>query len=59
MLNYLLTNWAEVAGIAAALHMLALAIVNVTPTPKDDEIYAKIYKVVEIIAGIVTKTAKK
>ena len=59
MLNYLLNNWAEVAGIAAALHMLALAIVNVTPTPKDDEIYAKIYKVVEIIAGIITKTAKK
>jgi len=59
MLQYLLNNWAEVAGIAGALHILALAIVNLTPTPKDDEIYGKAYKVVEMIAGIVSKTAKK
>jgi hypothetical protein len=59
MLQYLLNNWAEVAGIAAALHILALAIVNLTPTPKDDEIYGKFYKVIEMIAGIISKTAKK
>jgi len=59
MLEYLLNNWAEVAGIAGALHILALAIVNLTPTPKDDEIYGKVYKVIEMIAGIVSKTAKK
>ena len=59
MLQYLINNWAEVAGIAGALHILALAIVNLTPTPKDDEIYGKAYKVVEMIAGIVSKTAKK
>ena len=59
MLQYLLNNWAEVAGIAGALHILALAIVNMTPTPKDDEVYGKVYKVIEMIAGIVSKTAKK
>jgi hypothetical protein len=59
MLQYLLNNWAEVAGIAGTLHLLALAIVNLTPTPKDDEIYGKFYKVIEMIAGIVSKTAKK
>jgi hypothetical protein len=59
MLEYLLNNWAEVAGIAGALHILALAVVNLTPTPKDDEIYGKVYKVIEMIAGIVSKTAKK
>jgi hypothetical protein len=59
MLQYLLNNWAEVAGIAGALHLLALAIVNLTPTPKDDEIYGKFYKVIEMIAGIISKTAKK
>jgi hypothetical protein len=59
MLQYLLNNWAEVAGILAAVHVLALAIVNATATPRDDEIYGKFYKVVEVIAGIVTKTAKK
>jgi hypothetical protein len=59
MITYLLNNWAEVAGIAGALHLLALAIVNLTPTPKDDEIYGKFYKVIEMIAGIISKTAKK
>jgi len=59
MIHYLAENWAEVAGILAALHVLALAVVNATPTPKDDEIYGKFYKVIEVIAGIVTRTAKK
>jgi hypothetical protein len=59
MITYLANNWAEVAGIAGALHILALAIVNLTPTPKDDEIYGKFYKVIEMIAGIISKTAKK
>ena len=59
MVDYLVNNWSEIAGIAGALHFLCLAIVNATPTPKDDEIYAKFYKVIEMIAGIVTKVAKK
>jgi hypothetical protein len=59
MVHYLSENWTEVAGILAALHLLALAVVNATPTPRDDELYGKLYKVVEVIAGIVTKTAKK
>ena len=59
MLQYLLNNWAEIAGIAGALHILALAIVNLTETPRDDEIYGKFYKVIEKIAGIISKTAKR
>lgn len=58
-MDYLLNNWSEIVGIAGAIHLLALAIVNLTPTPKDDEIYAKAYKVIEKLAGIVSKLAKK
>lgn len=58
-MDYLVNNWSEIVGIAGALHLLALAIVNLTPTPKDDEIYAKAYKVIEKLAGVVTKMAKK
>ena len=58
-MDYLLNNWSEIVGIAGAIHLLALAIVNLTPTPKDDEIYAKAYKVIEKLAGVVTKLAKK
>jgi len=59
MLTQITSNWAEIVSVAAGAHMLALAVVNLTPTPKDDEIYGKIYRAVEILAGLVTKLAKK
>jgi hypothetical protein len=37
---------------------VALLIVNLTPTQKDNEAVAKYYRVVEILAGIVTRLAK-
>ena len=46
---FILENWSSIVGIAGAAHLLALAIVNVTPTPKDDELYGKFYKVIEMI----------
>jgi hypothetical protein len=59
MINYISENWTDIVGVLAAVHVLALAIVNVTPSKKDDELYNKLYKIIEILAGIVTKTAKK
>ena len=58
-MDFLIQNWGEIVGIAGAIHILALAVVNLTPTPKDDEIYGKFYKLVEKLAGIVTKVAKR
>ena len=45
--------------VATAAHGLALVIVNLTKTPKDNEAVAKVYKLIEIVAGIVTPRAKK
>ena len=59
MINYVSENWTDIVGILAALHVLALAIVNVTPSKRDDELYNKLYKIIELFAGIITKTAKK
>ena len=59
MINYVSENWTDIAGILAAVHVIALAIVNVTPSKKDDELYNKLYKIIELFAGIITKTAKK
>jgi uncharacterized YccA/Bax inhibitor family protein len=42
-----------------AAHGLALVIVNMTKTPKDDAALHAIYRVVEVIAGIVSPRAKK
>jgi hypothetical protein len=46
------------AGILAA-HALALFIVNLTPTPKDDAFVGKLYKFLEGLAGVVTDKAKQ
>ena len=59
MINYVSENWTDIAGILAAVHVIALAIVNVTPSKQDDELYNKLYKIIELFAGIITKTAKK
>jgi hypothetical protein len=42
-----------------AAHCVALAYVNLTPTPKDNETYAKVYKLIEALAGLITKLAKQ
>lgn len=44
--------------VLAAVHALAVAIVNITPTPYDNEVVAKLYRYVEVAAGIVSFKAK-
>lgn len=56
----------EYVALAIAIHGVALIIVNLTPTPKDDEalgnisaLAVKAYRALEIVAGIVTPLAKR
>lgn len=56
----------DLITLAVALHGLAVVIVNITPTPKDDEalgnlevLGVKLYRALEILAGIVTHRAKQ
>lgn len=53
-------------ALAVAIHGLALAIVNLTPTPKDNEALdgyskaiVKAYRAIEILAGLVGPLAKR
>jgi len=55
----LVTNAQHLVEILLAVHALALVIVNLTPTQKDDQAVAKYYRIVEILAGIVTRLAKQ
>jgi len=55
-------NEEVLVGILLALlgtKAAAMAIVNTTDTPKDDNIAGKVYKVVEVIAGIVAPERAK
>lgn len=58
MIDTILNNWEGILAVIAGAHALAVAVVNLTPTPKDDEIVGKVYKVVEVVAGVVTRKAK-
>jgi hypothetical protein len=56
----------EYASLIMALHTAALIIVNLTPTPEDNEalgatgsLIVKLYRALEIVAGIVTPLAKR
>jgi hypothetical protein len=55
---FLIAKAPEILAALFAVHAAAVAIVNLTPTPKDDEFVAKVYRVIEILAGIVNKLAK-
>lgn len=48
----------EALQLALAGHALAVAIVNLTETPKDNELVKKVYSYIEIAAGLVTKKSK-
>lgn len=58
LLGFLASNGAEILAALFAIHAAALAIVNLTPTPKDDEAVAKYYRIIEVIAGLVSKLSK-
>lgn len=48
----------EILAALFAIHAAAVAIVNLTPTPSDDKAVAKFYRIIEILAGIITKFSK-
>ena len=59
-------RFAEYVALVVALHGVALVIVNLTPTPKDDEalgdarrLVVKLYRAIEILAGIVGPRVKR
>lgn len=57
---------AEYVAVVIAIHGAAVAIVNLTPTPKDNEalgkytrIAVKLYRAIEILAGVISPLVKR
>jgi len=57
---------AEYITVAVAVHGAALAIVNLTPTPKDNEylgkysrMAVKLYRAIELLAGVISPLVKR
>jgi len=49
----------QLIEILLALHGAAVLIVNLTDTPKDDDLVARFYRGVELFAGIFTPLVKR
>lgn len=59
-------KFGQYVALAVALHGVALVIVNLTPTPKDDEalsnarrVAVRLYRALEILAGVVGPLVKR
>lgn len=59
-------RFSDYVALIVAIHGVAVVIVNLTPTPKDNEALSnlarmavKAYRAVEILAGVVTPLAKR
>ena len=58
-LKYAQENWGEILAILTGAVALASAIAAMTPTPKDDGIVKKLYKLVDLLAMNVGKAKEK
>ena len=63
MINYSLHKIAgdiqDFSNIILHIHIIALLIINVTQVPKSHPIAAKIYRGLEMVAGLLTPLAKR
>lgn len=51
-MNWLQANAVNVLAVLGALYAAALAIVKLTPTPRDDEALAKVSPILKALAGL-------
>lgn len=56
---YITANSDKIGYAILAIHGVAVAITNLTPTPVDNAFVKRSYKVVEFAAGILTRRAKQ
>lgn len=59
IVRYIITHHQELLEVAIAAHATATLVVNLTPTPRDDQALAQFYRALEILAGIITPMAKR
>jgi len=58
-MEYIRENWESIAAIISGIIATASAIAAMTPTPKDDGIIKKVYKLVDLLALNVGKAKEK
>jgi hypothetical protein len=59
IVTYVVAHATDILAIIGGLHIAAVAIVKLTPTPKDDAILAKVLPVIEKFASFLSVKAGK
>jgi hypothetical protein len=61
-----MNHFSDYVALAIAIHGVALVVVNMTPTPKDNKalndytrLLVKFYRVIEVAAGIISPRVKR
>lgn len=55
MLNWILEHWVDLLAIYGAVVAICSTIIKLTPSVKDDEIWAKIIKILDHFSTVFTK----
>ena len=58
-MQYVQENWEQIVVILTSAVALASAVAALTPTPKDDGIVKKLYKLIDLLAINVGKAKEK
>jgi len=58
-MQYVQENWEQIVVILTTAVALASAVAAITPTPKDDGIVKKLYKLIDLLAFNVGKAKEK
>jgi hypothetical protein len=58
-LHKIATDIEDFSKILLHVHVIALFIINVTKVPRTSALAAKIYRVLEMVAGLLTPLAKR
>ena len=56
--NFLMVHQVEMVAAIAAIHSFAVILVNLTTTPTDNAVLIKVYRVFEVIGGLIFTRAK-
>jgi hypothetical protein len=55
MLNWILEHWVDLLAVYGAIVAICSTIIKLTPSVKDDEIWAKIIKILDKFSTVFTK----
>ncbi len=55
MIDWLLAHWVDLLAIYGALVAICSTIVKLTPSTKDDAVWAKILKILDLFSVVFTK----